>query len=306
MTAIRSAGGVAMLYAATLALGVAIAVTQTLLPSVVKRRFATRAVLITGVYALSVNLGALMAASLSAPISTALSDSWQGSLAVWALLTPVAVVAWVVLGRRATGPTAAGVPRAPARLPWRSPAAWALTLYMGGLSIIYIVLLTWVAPLYHDHGYSSTQAGVILSVFAGAQIASGLVIPPLAHSRGDRRWWLACSVGAVGLGVLGMAVAPLTGAWLWAAVAGLGMGGAYPLLLALFVDRAATPEQSGELTAMGFCGGYLISAAGPAGAGAISDLTGSLTAPFAVLAVVALVMVIATPRLVVARVEPPS
>jgi CP family cyanate transporter-like MFS transporter len=91
--------------------------------------------------------------------------------------------------------------------------------------------------------------------------------------------------------------------WLWAGLAGLGMGGAYPLVLALFVDRAATPEQAGELSAMGFCGGYLIAAIGPAGAGAISDLTGSLVVPFAILAAVAFIMVIVTPRLVMTRVE---
>ncbi len=301
-TALRGAGGAMALFAMTLAAGIAIAVTQTLLPTVVKRSFASRAVLATGVYALSVNLGALLAASLSVPVSDAFGDSWKGSLAFWSVLAPLAVAVWALIGRRdaSRGPA---VGAAPAGLPWRSRAAWALTLYMGGLSMMYIVVLTWLAPLYHDHGYSDARAGVVLSVFAGAQIASGLFVPLLAHRRGDARWWLAATVGTVGLGVLAVAVAPLTAPWLWAAVVGLGMGGAYPLVLALFVDRAATPEQAGELTAMGFCGGYLIAAVGPAAAGAISDLTGSLAVPFAVLAAVALVMVVATPRLAVARVE---
>jgi CP family cyanate transporter-like MFS transporter len=301
--ALRSTGGAGVLFAATLVAGVVIAISQTLLPAIVKRRFASRAILATGIYALSVNLGALLAASLSAPLSSALGGSWRGSLALWSLLVPVAVLTWLLLERRAPLPDPA-VRDAPRRgLPWRSRGAWALTLYMGGLSIIYIVALTWLAPLYHHHGYSDARAGAVLSVFTAAQIASGLIIPLLAHRRGDRRWWLGTTVGAVGLGVLGAAVAPTAAPWLWACVAGLGMGGAYPLVLALFVDRAASPQQAGELTAMGFCGGYLIAAIGPAGAGAISDLTGSLAVPFGILAVVALIMVITTPRLVVARVE---
>jgi CP family cyanate transporter-like MFS transporter len=301
-TALRSAGGVVVLFAMTLAVGVSIAVTQTLLPTIVKRRFASRAVLATGIYALSVNFGALFAASLSAPISDALGGSWKGSLALWSLMAPLAVISWVIVGRQTRAHDTA-IRAAPARLPWRSRGAWALTLYMGGLSIIYIVALTWIAPVYHEHGYSSARSGAILSVFAGAQIASGLIVPPLAHRVGDRRWWLAASVGTVGIGVLGVAVAPMAAPWLWAGLAGLGMGGAYPLVLALFVDRAATPEQAGELSAMGFCGGYLIAAIGPAGAGAISDLTGSLVVPFAILAAVAFIMVIVTPRLVMTRVE---
>jgi CP family cyanate transporter-like MFS transporter len=301
-TAVRPAGGVALMFAATLMVGVAIAVTQTLLPAIVKRRFASRAVLATGIYALSINVGALLAASLSVPVSEALGGSWRGGLALWSVLAPAAIAAWVMLGRRSLG-RGAHVPGATARLPWRSRGAWALTLYMGGLSVIYIVTLTWLAPRYHDLGYSDAQAGLVLSVFAASQILSGLLVPPLAHRHGDRRWWLAATVGAVAVGVLGMAVAPLAAPWLWAAVVGLGMGGAYPLVLALFVDRAASPQQAGELTAMGFCGGYLIAAAGPAGAGAISDLTGSLAVPFALLAAVALVLVVASPRLAVARVE---
>lgn len=301
-TALRAAGGTVMLFATTLGAGVAIAVTQTVLPTVVKRRFATRAVIATGIYALSVNLGALLGASLSVPVSDAVGDSWKGSLAFWSILAPLAVVVWAIIGRRdaVRGSSARG---ASSGLPWRSRAAWALTLYMGGLSVLYIVTLTWLAPLYHDHGYSSARAGVVLSVFAGAQIASGLVVPPLAHRCGDRRWWLAGTVAAVGLGVLAVAVAPMAAPWLWAAVAGLGMGGAYPLVLAVFVDRAVSPEQAGELSAMAFCGGYLLAALGPAAAGAVSDLTGSLAAPFAFLAAVALVMVLVTPRLMVTRVE---
>jgi MFS transporter, CP family, cyanate transporter len=299
-TVVRPTGGAALLFGGTLLAGVAIAITQAVLPAIVKRRFASRAVLAMGIYALSVNLGALLGASLSVPAALALDGSWRASLALWGAVSPVAIVAWLLVGRRSrpADPTAR-----PARLPWRSGGAWALTFYMAGLSVIYIVTLTWIAPLYHGLGLSEAAAGGVLSVFTASQIASGLVVPVLAHHRGDRRWWLAVTVGAVGLGVLAMAVMPLTAPLAWSAVAGLGMGGAYPLLLTLFVDRAESPQHSAELTAMGYCGGYLLAAGGPALAGAISDATGSLALPFGFLAAVALLMVAVTPRLAVSRVE---
>ncbi|MCW2997270.1 MAG: Cyanate transport protein cynX [Solirubrobacterales bacterium] len=304
-TALRATvGGTAALFATTLAAGVAIAVTQTLLPSMVKRRFASRALLATGAYALSINLGALLAASLSAPASDAFGGSWKGALAIWAVFAPAAVVVWIMLGRSAPARAVPVAGEVPGGLPWRSAKAWALTLYMGGLSIIYIVTLTWLAPLYHDHGYSSGRAGAVLSVFAGAQIVSGLTIPPLAHRHSSHGFWLSTSIAAVGLGVLAVATVPLTAPWLWAAIAGLGMGGAFPLVLTLFVDHATSAEHAGQLTAMAFCGGYLVAAAGPTGAGAISDLTGSLTVPFVILAAVALAMVIVTPRLAGQQGEP--
>jgi CP family cyanate transporter-like MFS transporter len=183
-------------------------------------------------------------------------------------------------------------------MPLRSPAAWALTAFMGGLSIIYIVTLAWLAPLYHTHGYTSARSGVILSFFAGAQIVTGVLVPPLAHRRGDRRVWLACSLGAVGIGSLGTALAPLAAPAGWAIVGGLGMGAAFPLTLSLFVERARHPEEASGLTAMGFGGGYVLASAGPALAGGVGDLTGSLAAPFAVIGAIALVMAGVSPALV--------
>lgn len=302
MTVLRVAGhAVGVLFLTTTALGVGIAIAQTLLPAVVKQRFPERAVLATGAYALCINLGALMAASAAAPLAGALAGSWEKSLASWSLLAPAAVVAWFAVGRGADTPA---VP-APSNMPLRSPAAWALTAFMGGLSIIYIVTLAWLAPLYHTHGYTSGRSGVILSFFAGAQIVTGVLVPPLAHRRGDRRVWLACSLGAVGIGALGTALAPLAAPAGWAVVGGLGMGAAFPLILSLFVERARHPEEASGLTAMGFGGGYVLASAGPALAGGVGDLTGSLAAPFAVIGAIALVMAGVAPALVgAARPQP--
>jgi CP family cyanate transporter-like MFS transporter len=75
---------------------------------------------------------------------------------------------------------------------------------------------------------------------------------------------------------------------------GVGLGAVYPLLLALFVDHAQTPEESGRLTAMAFFGGYLLASAGPFAAGALRDLTGSLALAFAILAAIAVLMAATT------------
>lgn len=295
MTALRAAGHAAsILFLSTALLGIGIAIAQTLLPAVVKQRFPQRAVLATGAYALSINLGALLAASLAAPAAGALGGSWERSLALWSLLVPGAIAAWLIVRRGGRE----DVTRVPSSMPLRSRTAWALTAYMGGLSIIYIVTLTWLAPLYHNHGYTSSRAGVVLSMFAGAQIVTGVLVPPLAHRVGDRRVWLGCAVGAVGAGLLGVALAPLAAPAAWSIIAGLGMGAAFPLVLSLFVDRARHPDEASGLTAMGFGGGYLLAAGGPALAGGISDLTGSLAVPFAVISAIALVMVAFTPATV--------
>ncbi|UGS35925.1 MFS transporter [Capillimicrobium parvum] len=295
-TALRwPADRAASLFGATIVLGFAIAIAQTLLPPVVKRRFPGRAVLATGAYALAINLGALMAASLTAPAAHALGGSWEAALGIWSLLTVPAVAAWVVLER--VSPDRAPAVRAPTRLPWRSPLAWKLTLYMGGLSIIYIVLLTWLAPRYEDLGYSDSRAALVLTVFTAGQIVGGVLVPLLARHRGDLRRWLAVSTALVAVGALGLGLGGGSAPWVWATLAGLGMGGAFPLTLTLFVIFARTPEESSRLTAMGFSIGYLIAAVGPALAGALRDITGSLALPITLLGIVALIMLAGIPSL---------
>jgi CP family cyanate transporter-like MFS transporter len=295
-TALRGAGrSVAVMFGATLLLGVGIAIAQALLPAVVKQRFPDRAVLVTGLYALAINLGALMAASVSEPIAAALG-SWPDALAMSALAAPAAIVAWVLVARGSASADPAAVV-VPPRLPWGSRPAWRLTLAFAGLALIFIVVLTWVAPRYHDLGWSEGRAGLVLTAFTAAQIAGGLVVPALAYRSGELRRSYGASVALLSVGALGIGVAPLTAPWLWAACLGLGMGGAFPLLLTLFVDFAATPQESSRLTAMGFSVGYLLASVGPIAAGALRDVTGSLGSAFTVLAAVGAVMAATTSRL---------
>jgi CP family cyanate transporter-like MFS transporter len=295
-TALRApADHAAALFAVTIVIGFAIAIAQTLLPPVVKRRFPGEAVLATGAYALAINLGALLAASLTAPAAHALDGSWEAALGLWSLLVVPAVLAWVLVER--ISPDRAPGVRVPTRLPWRSPLAWKLTLYMAGLSLIYIVMLTWLAPRYEDLGYSDARAALVLTVFTGGQIVAGVLVPILARRRGDLRAWLAASTALVAVGTLALGLGGDASPWVWASIAGLGMGGAFPITLALFVVFASTPEESSRLTAMGFSVGYLIAAAGPALAGGLRDLTGSLALPLTLIGVVALVMIAGIPSL---------
>jgi CP family cyanate transporter-like MFS transporter len=60
--------------------GAGIAIAQTLLPAVVKARFAGRAGLVTGVYTAGLGLGGALAAGVSAPLADAIG-SWPGALA---------------------------------------------------------------------------------------------------------------------------------------------------------------------------------------------------------------------------------
>jgi MFS transporter, CP family, cyanate transporter len=194
-------------------------------------------------------------------------------------------------GAGSRGASAAGEGLSPARdrRPWRSGLAWRVTLYTGLQSLLFYASLTWLSPLFQARGWSAERAGALLAVFSLTQLVATLGLPVLADRTGDRRPWIALSVGACTAGLLTLAVAPLAAPWLTAAVIGFGTGGQFAMALTLLVDAAADAAASRRLSGMAFLVGYLLAAAGPAAVGGLYDATGGFTAAFLALTAVGVV-----------------
>ncbi len=280
--ALRGVAGTVGLYSGAIVAGVGIAVTGTLLPSLVRTWYPDRVGAVTGTYTAALIGGALLAAGATEPLRDVLGLSPQVTLALWAIPAGVAVAAWLLLPH---------VPRStrPVRVafPWRSKAAWLGTLFMGGQSLLFYGTLAWLAAAYTSRGYSASYAGLLLAVFSATQLITAFTLPALAHRSGDVRPWIAVSVGATALGLALVAFVPegfATAPWIWASLLGLGMGGNLALALLVLTQNAPTPEAAPAYTGMAFFIGYLLAAAGPVAAGAVRDATGGYRAVFAALA----------------------
>ncbi|ELY99605.1 Cyanate transport protein cynX [Natrialba aegyptia DSM 13077] len=79
-----------MLFGSTLLVGVGIAVTQALLPPLVTEYFPDRESFATGLYTVSLTIGAALAGAVTAPIGD-LFGSWTVGLAAWAIPAAVTV-----------------------------------------------------------------------------------------------------------------------------------------------------------------------------------------------------------------------
>ena len=285
-SAMRLAGSnVFVLYAATLVVGIGIAVVGTLLPRLVKTLFRPERVgLLTGVYMLAIMVGATIGAGMAEPLATALG-SWEQSLAAWSVLGVLGLVAWAPLGRvvwrHRAEVTALSVGSA---LPWRSATAWLIAAYLVTQSFAFYSTLAWLAPSYVKLGWDADDAGYLLSAFAGVQILSGLLMPVLSDRVHDLRLLLVPATIAAAAGLVGVGVAPTAAPWFWAALIGFGQGSAFALALVLLVRFAATPHASGGLSAMGFLIGYGVSSVGPLAMGALRDATGGFEPVWIVLA----------------------
>ncbi|MFE1735071.1 CynX/NimT family MFS transporter [Streptomyces bacillaris] len=89
------------LAASALAL-MGIAVSNILMPVIVKRWFPDRVGTMTGLYSMALALGTALAAAVTVPLTGALGGNWQSGLAVWAVLAALAVLPWIILVRDRT------------------------------------------------------------------------------------------------------------------------------------------------------------------------------------------------------------
>jgi CP family cyanate transporter-like MFS transporter len=275
--ALRGVEGVACLFAGTLLAGAGVAVAQVALPVLVRVRFPERVGALTGVFSMSLPLGATLAAAASVPLERALGG-WPAALAAWALPAAAVTLLWTVPAARARP---APVDEAPHR-PWRAPLGWWLGGFFGIQSAAFYATLAWLPSILQDNGVGERDAGLLLALCSFVSFLPAFVLPVLASRRADQRALVAATVAVAVLGIAGLALAPAAAA-LWAALIGVGQGAALGLALILPAIRAGAPGHAGPLMGMAQAIGYTMAATGPWLLGLVHDLTGDWTAPVLVL-----------------------
>lgn len=256
-----------VMFAATLVGGFGIACGQVLIPVVIKQYFPARAALMMGVFTTAMNLGAAIGAASTPALMNGAGGDWRLALGIWALPALLAALLWPVRLERARGDDVRA-------LPWADARAWRMALFLGTGSIAYMSLLAWLVPFYVAQGHSQAEGAALLTVFTGAQIAGALLIPPLTGFWRDRRPALAVTLLLLMVGVAGFWWSPGAGGVMWAVIAGVGLGGSFPLALTLPLDYASTPAEAGRLSALVQGLAMLMGALGPLVFGVLRDSFG--------------------------------
>ncbi|WP_163513103.1 MFS transporter [Fodinicola acaciae] len=282
---------VATLIGGSLLVGFGIGVAGVMLAGIVKEHLAARAGAVTGGYVVAMGLGATVSSAAAVPLA-ALLGGWSLSLAVWACPAIVAAGAWAGLTRRAV---AAPSPAAP--LPWRSGFARLAASHQAAASLMVYGWMTWLSPYYQSHGWSPGSAGLLLAVWAAAQLPSALLIPALAERRRRWRFWSAVALSSGVTGTLGALLLPGLAPWLWATLIGVGSGAGFPLGLAAVAWRSPDGAASAATSGFALGVGYTVAGLGPLLMGLLVDLTGGFPAAIAVLLAAAAVQAYAIVRI---------
>ncbi|AWW40299.1 MFS transporter [Streptomyces cadmiisoli] len=292
-------GTVGFLAGSALAL-MGIAVSNVLMPVIVKRWFPDRVGSMTGLYSMALALGTSAAAAVTVPMTEALDGSWQYGLAAWAALAAAAVLPWIPLVRdrgaapsgrsdrsgpsdRSDGRQRHARDEAPALRITRSRTAWALAVFFGLQATAAYITMGWMAQIFRDAGVAASTAGLLLAVTMVMGVPLAFVIPRLA-TRLPHQGPIALALGACGLaGYAGLYFAPAAGAWLWALLLGVS-NCAFPLALTMVGMRARTGAGVAQLSAFAQSTGYLISIPGPLLVGVLYQHSGGWGLPIALMA----------------------
>jgi len=267
---IRFVPYISTLFIGTAVLGIAIAVCNVLLPSLIKREFSNKVGIVTGIYAVSMNLWAAVASGITIPITEGLQLGWRGALASWVLLSVVSIVFWIpqlrVHRQSASSLDTGGTL-------WHSRLAWKVTLFMGLQSTAFYIVVTWLPSILHQQGISTSGAGWLLSLAQFASLPATLIVSILAGRFSNQRGLVGLSVIFLLLGYAGLFGGITSLAALSVILIGVGIGSAFGLATLFFVLRTQNAHQAAELSGMAQSIGYLLAAIGPTLFGFIHDVT---------------------------------
>ncbi|CEA02553.1 putative transporter YycB [Jeotgalicoccus saudimassiliensis] len=288
---IRSAGGITLLFTGTLMIGLAIAVGNVLIPGIIKMNFPYKIGLMTGMYAIIMNVFGALGSGLSIPIATSGNVGWRGSLIIWSGLAFITLLIWLPqLTKKHAGKKKLNNQNIGGML--RSPLAWKITLFMGAQSLIFYTLITWLPTILTANGYDIKLAGWGVFIFQFASIPFTFIIPVIADKMKNQVPIAIASSGMILGGVLGLFAGFSDLSILWIIMLGAGNGSAFSLSMMFFTLRTNDGYEAAELSGMAQSFGYLLAAVGPVMVGGLQDLTGSWALPLTMLAVFSAVMLV--------------
>lgn len=272
--------------------GLGIGVIQAVMPGIIKHHFLRQMALVAGLWSAALMGGGGLGAAIT-PWLISTGHDWYSALAWWAAPALVALIAWWPVSRGLARLAPSGATAGPNLL--FSRRAWLLGAYFGLINGGYTSLIAWLPPYYMQLGWQPQASGTLLALMTFGQVIGALLLPAVARAQ-DRRplLWLALVMQLIGF--IGLIYLPQTLPWLWVLIAGLGLGGAFPLCLVLALDHIPHPAAAGRLVAFMQGIGFLLAGVTPYLSGLLRDYSGGFTLDWQIHALLVVALIAITGR----------
>lgn len=275
------------LYAGTVLIGIGIAISNVLLPGLLRRDFPRHLASVTAIFTMVLVTVGGTGSGVAIPLAE--WGGWRFSLVFWVIPAVLGILAWLPRLKHNTLPKP--LPEKRASL-WNSALAWQVALFMACQSTAFYAMIAWLPSILNDlAGITAAQAGWILFIYQIFVLLSVMAIPVLIQRLPDQRW--------IGFGCAALILIGYVGVWkgtdhalLWMIVMGLGAGGSLVLSMTMFGLRSTSAAQTVALSGMAQAVGYMMAAIVPILIGYIHDLTLSWEIPLLLMIAVCVLQVV--------------
>lgn len=269
---VRYIPSISTLFLGTIILGCGIAIGNVLIPSIVKQEFQHQSGLVTGIYAVSMNLTGAIASGVSIPLIEKLGWTWNQAFSIWIGLAGLALLAWLPQLKNKQKPQKTAIEEANNSI-WHSPLAWSVSLFMGIQSFIFYVLVAWLPEMLVSQGIPSSKSGGMLSLLQLTLLPTTFIIPIIAEKRPNQKSLVVIAFSLFTLGISGLMFSSLAVISLAIIAIGIAGGIAFSLSMMFFNLRTSTPKEAADLSGMAQSIGYVLAAVGPFLFGLLHDVT---------------------------------
>ena len=268
------------------------AMATFLLPQVAMLHVPDRAATLAAPYSRMLALGFAVTAALTAPISHS-EGGWRTALAFWGVLALVSAIPWLRLMRHDL--VLAPEPRVIRLVEMiRTPTCWSLAGFFGLQALQMFVLMAWFPSLWHDNGYTSSQAGLLVALAAAVAIPLTLTISRIASIVAHPRRIVYAVLLAYPVADALLLVSPHTLAIPAAVLMGFG-GLSFPIAITLVGRHSRTTDGALALSGASQTIGYLIAMVGPFIVGMMYGRSGDWDGPLTFLLCASLPLLVLAP-----------
>ena len=265
-------------FITTFIIGVGITVGNVLLPGLVKKYYPEKIGIMTGFYAVVMNIGAAVATGISYPIlSTNIGGkNFATGLAVniWIIIAVVNIVIYVAMSKNNNASEVTDT-HEKVHGYFKYSKMWTIMLSMGLQSALFYCSVSWFAEIMISKDFSPETAGLLLSISQFAQFPSTFIVPILADKLHNKLiipvvitiGYLISLVGM--LYTSGNFVLMLTFIIIFA----LAGGGSFSYVMYLFSVKSRNESEAADISGLAQSGGYLLAAIFPPLLGYIRDIS---------------------------------
>ena len=264
-------------FVTTFIIGIGITVGNVLLPGLTKKYFPENLGVMTGFYAVVMNISASIAAGISYPIlnTNIGGEKFSTGLAVniWLIISLINIIIYSVIIKN-NKVEKIDNKKIGSKGYLKSLKMWSVMLSMGLQSALFYCSVSWFAEIMISKGFTPSEAGLLLSISQFAQFPSTFLVPVLAEKIKNKLIIpIFITMGYI-VSLLGMI--HIHGNFslmiIYIVLFALAGGGSFSYVMYLFSAKSKNEEEAADVSGLAQAGGYWLAAIFPPLLGYIRDI----------------------------------